>query len=116
MNDFLKLIKSIFWLALFGALYQELRRPPEERSWHGRVLGVVPYDFRVPTVDRIRDSYWNPASDRMFADTVFGVGWSVNLPVAFRRLRGGASQYLAASRRRGADGKPAALPRSGERR
>jgi hypothetical protein len=59
------------------------------------VLGVVPYDFRPPTWDRIRDAYWNPRSDRLFSDRVFGVGWAVNLhqaktlmEQAFGRLMG----------------------------
>ncbi len=25
------------------------------------------------------DAYWNPRSDRLFSDRVFGVGWAVNL-------------------------------------
>jgi hypothetical protein len=55
----------------------------------------VPYDFRPPTWQRIRDAYWNPSSDRLFSDRVFGVGWAVNLyrakqlmEEAFGRLMG----------------------------
>jgi hypothetical protein len=43
------------------------------------VFDVVPYDFRPPTWSRIRSAYWNPQSDRLFNDRVFGVGWAVNL-------------------------------------
>jgi hypothetical protein len=43
------------------------------------VFGLVPYDFRPPTWKRIRDAYWNPESDHLFSDRVFGVGWAVNL-------------------------------------
>jgi hypothetical protein len=57
----------------------ELSKPESERTWHGQVLGVVPYDFRVPTWERMRSAYWNPDSDRLFSDRVFGVGWAVNL-------------------------------------
>ena len=46
-----------------GAVATELAKPEEERNWHGRVLGVVPYDFRVPSWDKIRDAYWNPSSE-----------------------------------------------------
>lgn len=116
MNDLVKMIRALLWLALFGALYQELRRPPEERPWHGKVLGIVPYDFRVPTLERLRDAYWSPGTDRVFSDQVFGVGWAVNLPVAARKLNAGATQYLAASRRRRSAGEPIALPQpSGKR-
>lgn len=115
MSDLVKMIRALLWLALFGALYQELRRPPAERRWHGKVLGLIPYDFRVPTLERLRDAYWAPGTDRVFSDQVFGVGWAVNLPVAARKLNAGATQYLAASRRRRSAGGPVAPPPSGER-
>ena len=62
-----------------AAVATELTKPEEERTWHGRVGGIVPYDFRPPTWDRIRNAYWNPDSDHLFSDRVFGVGWAVNL-------------------------------------
>ena len=68
-----------------AALLTELSKPPAERTWHGRVLGV-PYDFRPPTLERIREAYWNPDDPRIFTDRVFGVGWAVNLPILGRRL------------------------------
>ncbi|MGH2499110.1 MAG: DUF5808 domain-containing protein [Candidatus Limnocylindria bacterium] len=98
MGDLAKLVRTLAWLAVFGAVYQELRRPPAERTWQGKVLGVVPYDFRIPTLERLRDAYWAPDTDRVFSDTAFGVGWAVNIPVAARKLNEGATQYLAASR------------------
>lgn len=78
-----------------AAVATELAKPEEERTWHGRVLGLVPYDFRLPTLDKIRSAYWNPDSDRLFSDRVFGVGWALNLyrartllEAAFSRLMG----------------------------
>jgi len=62
-----------------AAVATELAKPVEERTWEGKVVGLVPYDFRPPTLQRIRDAYWNPHSDRLFSDRVFGVGWAVNL-------------------------------------
>jgi hypothetical protein len=62
-----------------AAVATELSKPAPERTWHGRIGGVVPYDFRPPTWQRIRDAYWNPRSDHLFSDRVFGVGWAVNL-------------------------------------
>ena len=62
-----------------AAVATELSKPEEERTWQGRVAGVVPYDFRPPTWERIRSAYWNPESDRLFSDRVFGVGWALNL-------------------------------------
>ena len=92
-------LRRLFRLAaialVVGAVATELAKPEEERNWHGRVLGIVPYDFRVPSLDKIRDAYWNPASDRLFSDRVFGVGWAINLHQAktllaavFERLMG----------------------------
>jgi len=78
-----------------AAVATELTKPEEERTWEGRVFGLVPYDFRPPTWKRIRDAYWNPESDHLFSDRVFGVGWAVNLyraktlmEDAYRRLMG----------------------------
>jgi hypothetical protein len=106
MTDLVKLVRTFAWLALVAAIYQELRKPPEERSWQGKVAGVVPYDFRVPTLERFREAYWDPDTDRVFSEKVVGVGWAVNIPVAMRRISEIVSQYADASakpRRRGDD-------------
>jgi hypothetical protein len=78
-------------LAIIGviAVVQELRKPEEERTWHGEVAGFVPYDFRMPTVDRIRDTYWNPAGP-VLPGKPFGVGWAINFG-AIVRLAGAGS-------------------------
>jgi hypothetical protein len=44
----------------------------------GKILGV-PYDFRRPTVARVRERWWNPAEPRIFTPKVYGIGWDVNL-------------------------------------
>jgi len=100
MKDLLNLVRTAIWLAFFGAIYQELKKPPAERTWHGKVAGVVPYDFRLPDLQRLRNAYWNPESDVLFTEQVVGVGWSVNLPVAMRKLSATASQYATAIRSR----------------
>ena len=64
---------------MVAAISQEMSKPEAERTWHGTVGGLVPYDFRPPTWDRIRDAYWNPGDDRLFTTKVFGVGWAINL-------------------------------------
>lgn len=96
MKDLLNLVRTAIWLAFFAAIYQELKKPAAERTWHGKVAGTVPYDFRLPTLDRIREAYWDPDSDVLFTEKVIGVGWSVNLPVAMRKLSEIASQYAGA--------------------
>lgn len=61
------------------AVRDQLRRPPEERTWQGSIGGVIPYDFRRPTMERIRATYWNKESSRILVPQPFGVGWTVNL-------------------------------------
>ena len=65
--------RTLFVALMVGALVYAIRsgRPV------GRFLGM-PYDFRVPTVDRIRERLWNEDDDRIFTPMVFGVGWSLN--------------------------------------
>ena len=79
----LRRLRRLVRFAAFGlvvaAVATELSKPEPERTWEGRVFGLVPYDFRPPTWQRIRDAYWNPDSDRLFSDRVFGVGWALNL-------------------------------------
>ena len=61
----------------------------------GRFL-TVPYDFRMPTLERVRRRWWNPEDSRVFTPHVFGVGWSLNLYQILRLLRssgdGGAAE------------------------
>ena len=80
MGDLMKLVRMAAWAALVAAIYQELRKPPEERTWQGKVAGSIPYDFRVPTLEKFREAYWDPETDRVFSDKVIGVGWAVNIP------------------------------------
>lgn len=79
------------WLSIDAALaavIQELSRPRQFRTWHGRVAGLIPYDFRRPTLRRLLDAFWAPDNPRLFTDTAFGVGWSVNLAQLPRALAG----------------------------
>ncbi|MBA2313158.1 MAG: hypothetical protein H0V97_10220 [Actinobacteria bacterium] len=69
------------------ALAKELRTPPERRRWHGSVAGLVPYDFRRPTVARFRKAWWNPSDERVLTERDWGVGWAVNLPSLARFVR-----------------------------
>jgi hypothetical protein len=85
-GDLLWLVRMAALAAVAGAVYTELRKPPAERTWNGKLLGVVPYDFRIPSIERLRQAYWNPRSPKLFTDRPFGVGWSVNIPTALRRL------------------------------
>jgi len=89
----LRTIRTLAWVALIAAIYQELKKPEAERTWHGKVAGIIPYDFRIPTPEKLKAGYWDPASDRVFSEHVFGVGWAVNIPVLVRKLNAVSRQY-----------------------
>lgn len=86
---------SMAVLALTGAaLREQLRKPHEERTWEGKILGV-PYDFRAPTPERIREKVWNPDTSSIFTPHIFGVGWSINFyPLVHPRARHEAERDL----------------------
>jgi uncharacterized protein DUF5808 len=67
------------------AVAQQLARPRAERTWNGRVAGV-PYDFRPPTLERVRRRLWAPEDPHLLVPRVLGVGWTVNLARVVRVL------------------------------
>ena len=86
LGDLMWLIRMSVLAAVGGAIYTELRKPPEQRTWNGKLLGVVPYDFRMPTIDGLRQAYWNPRSPKVFTPRPLGVGWAINVPTLLRRV------------------------------
>ncbi|MEY9877978.1 hypothetical protein ABH931_007502 [Streptacidiphilus sp. MAP12-33] len=68
-----------------AAVVKELRRPAQERTWQGRILGL-PYDFRPPTPARVLAEFWDPDNDALFTPHAFGVGYGVNLARLARPL------------------------------
>lgn len=83
-----RIITILIALVVVAAIVEQLRLPPEERTWHGDIAGI-PYDFRFPTVERLRSTFWNPNDPRLFVPRAFGVGWDINL---YRLLHSGASR------------------------
>jgi hypothetical protein len=81
-----RLLGIIGILLVVLAILDQLGRRPEDRDWHGRVLGF-PYDFRMPTGERLQARIWNPADQRVLVPQVFGVGWTVNLYQLRRRAQ-----------------------------
>ena len=51
----------------------------------------MPYDLRLPTMERLRDRWWNPDDPRIFTPRVFGVGWSINLAQIVGAVRPGST-------------------------
>ena len=79
MSKFKNLVGLVGLAALGAAVVKELKKPEAERTWEGTLADKIPYDLRVPTLDRLKERCWNPESDSYIAPHVFGVGWSVNV-------------------------------------
>jgi len=75
---FTRAIQAAIVALTLAAVCQELEKPKEERRWHGKVAGVVPYDFRIPTIERLKEACWNPYERRVFTPRAFGIGWAIN--------------------------------------
>ena len=86
----MKPLKVLAMGLAIAAVIKELRLPKEERTWHGVLAGFVPYDFRIPTVDRIKNSFWDPAG-AIVVGRAFGVGWTINLGAVVAKVRALAS-------------------------
>ena len=79
MERFRRIVKLVALGLIVAAVIEQLRRDPDERTWEGAVGGIVPYDFRMPTLERAQSRWWNTDDDRLFVPQVFGVGWTLNL-------------------------------------
>ena len=75
---------------MVAAVVRELSLPRNQRTWHGRVMGV-PYDLRRPTWRRVQESWWAPQDPRVVTPRVLGVGWSLNLGRIAALIRAWAS-------------------------
>ena len=84
---FIRIVQVTVVALTMAAVFQELEKPKEKRQWHGKVAGIFPYDFRMPNIERLKESYWNPYESRVFTPTIFGVGWAVNLYTLLEILR-----------------------------
>ncbi len=83
---FNRILQAAVVALAMAAVCQELEKPKEERKWHGRVAGIVPYDFRMPTIEKFLESYWNPYERRVFTPEVFGIGWAINFYTLLENL------------------------------
>ncbi|HZO71328.1 MAG TPA: DUF5808 domain-containing protein [Ktedonobacteraceae bacterium] len=71
------LLTTVGTSLVVAAILDQLRLPPEQRTWHGEVAGV-PYDFRMPTMERLQATFWNKDTARVLVPHAFGVGWGIN--------------------------------------
>ena len=82
----IRLIQATAITITIAAVCQELEKPKEKRHWHGKI-GIIPYDFRLPTIERLKESYWNPDNSRIFTSEVLGIGWAINFFALLEKLR-----------------------------
>jgi hypothetical protein len=80
-----RLVKLVVWGLVGAAIVQELRTPADKRKWHGTVGGVVPYDFRPPSPEKVRRAWWDPTGPLITANA-FGVGWAINFARVLQML------------------------------
>jgi hypothetical protein len=96
-------LATLLGLAAVGAVVaREMGMSREQRTWHGRLVGVVPYDLRPPTLARLRASIWDPTTAAVLGPTAFGVGWAPNLAALVERCG-----WSAPAARPPADAEPA---------
>ena len=87
LNATLKGLAKFILAALVAlALWDQIVRDPAYRTWQGQIFGI-PYDFRRPTLAKLRNAFWSPTSERLLSPHVFGVGWTVNAGRAYQLLR-----------------------------
>lgn len=82
----IRLIQATVITVTVAAVCQEMEKPKEERQWHGKV-GFIPYDFRLPTLQRIREAYWNTEDTRIFTSKAIGIGWGINFFALLEKMR-----------------------------
>ena len=82
----IRLLQATVITVTVAAVCQEMEKPKEERQWHGKV-GFIPYDFRLPTLQRIREAYWNTEDNRIFTSKAIGIGWGINFFALLEKMR-----------------------------
>ena len=84
-------INKLFLVVALGflvtAVIKEFRKPVDGPHRVGKVAGIVPYDFRRPTLRRLIASVWSPDDQRILMPHAFGVGWMINLGRLVRLVR-----------------------------
>ena len=91
MTKLRRLMKVATFALLLGAIREEMNKPEDQRTWNGMVGGVVPYDFRPPTFQRLKAALWSPDDERLITPHPWGVGWTINMGRLLRVLQGARS-------------------------
>lgn len=89
----IRLVGAAVITVTLAAICQELEKPEEERHWHGK-LGFIPYDFRMPSAERFKETFWNDEDSRIFTKTIWGIGWGINLYALLEKMRVIGDMYV----------------------
>ncbi len=89
-----RLAQAAYFTITIAAVCQELEKPKTQRTWYGKI-GLIPYDFRAPSLERLKQAFWNEEDDHIFTPEPFGVGWAVNFHSLLQRLRLIREAYLS---------------------
>ena len=84
MKGLNRLIQFLGLVVMAVAIYQEMQKPADERTWHGKVADFFPYDFRVPSMERVQSRLWDPDNPSVVVPTIFGVGWTLNFAQLYK--------------------------------
>jgi hypothetical protein len=72
-----RLRNTVFTLLLAAyvvtAIKKQLNQAPQ-----GSFAGIR-YDFRLPTLQKLRDTFWNKDTSQVVMPPAFGIGWALNL-------------------------------------
>lgn len=81
MRRIMSLWRTVVTVFTVAAAVHAYRTRQSHGTYHN-----VPFDFRVPTLERTRERVWNPEDRRLFTPCIFGVGWTLNIYEAERQL------------------------------
>lgn len=81
-------MKRLVRYLVFAAIMVVVGKLLERRgvASHGLLLGMVPYDFRIPTFARLKAAFWAPDDPHLLTAKAFGIGWSPNLGAIGRKV------------------------------
>jgi hypothetical protein len=98
MRSTRRLVRIAVLGVTLAAIYQEMSKPEQQRTWTGKVMGLIPYDFRPPTWARLREAYWNPSTSELFTPRPLGIGWAINFYRAKELLTDAFGTLMGAGR------------------
>lgn len=79
-----RLVILVVGILALSAIFKEWSQPRWMRSGAGDVLGI-PYDFRRPSTDDLKERLWNPEGT-VVTPPAWGVGFALNVPAMLRRV------------------------------